>query len=134
MERIAHRLPAAWRVLQDGVASGLHDGGQVYVIRDGRAVIDDGFGLVRPDQPMAPDVVMPWMSAGKPVMAVVVARLWEAGALSLDDRVSRYLPEFAANGKVGVTLRHLLTHTSGFPAILARWRTMAWDEVIASIC
>lgn len=40
-------------------------------------------------------------------------KLWEAGALSLDDAVTRYLPDTAY---AGITLRQLLTHTAGFPA------------------
>lgn len=42
-----------------------------------------------------------------------VMKLVEAGKLRLDDPVARYLPEFAANGKDQITLRMLLTHTSG---------------------
>ena len=45
-----------------------------------------------------------------------VLRLIDAGRLGLDDPVARYLPEFAEGAKARVTLRHLLTHTSGLPA------------------
>lgn len=40
-------------------------------------------------------------------------QLYEAGLLGLDDRVGDHLPEFGRNGKDGVTIRHLLTHTAG---------------------
>src|SRR5947209_17168714 len=39
--------------------------------------------------------------------------LVDRGELDLDANVARYWPEFAANGKAGVTVRHLLSHTSG---------------------
>ena len=42
-----------------------------------------------------------------------VMKLVEAGKLRLDDPVARYLPEFAPNGKDQITIRMLLTHTSG---------------------
>jgi len=46
----------------------------------------------------------------------------DQGLLGLDDSVSRYLPAFAGPGKSGVTIRHLLTHSSGLPAHRALWR------------
>jgi CubicO group peptidase (beta-lactamase class C family) len=45
-----------------------------------------------------------------------VLRLIDAGRLELDDPVARFLPEYAEGAKARVTLRHLLTHTSGLPA------------------
>lgn len=46
----------------------------------------------------------------------LVLRLIDRGEVGLDDPVSRYLGDFAAEGKADVTVRHLLTHTSGLPA------------------
>ncbi|HEU4564023.1 MAG TPA: serine hydrolase [Gemmatimonadaceae bacterium] len=42
--------------------------------------------------------------------------LHDEGQLGLDDRVSKYLPEFSGGGRDAVTIRHLLTHRSGLPA------------------
>ena len=39
-------------------------------------------------------------------------QLWEQGKLDLDDRVTKFIPEFGVNGKEDVRLRHLLTHTA----------------------
>jgi CubicO group peptidase (beta-lactamase class C family) len=52
----------------------------------------------------------------------------EAGRVELDAPVARYLPEFAAGGKTTVTVRHLLTHTSGLPAFLPLYRTHPTPE------
>jgi CubicO group peptidase (beta-lactamase class C family) len=79
-----------------------------------------------------------WFSMTKPTVAVSVVQQWERGALELDDPVARHVPEFAANGKQGITLRHLLTHTAGIRAADAvtsdatgdEW----WDEIVAGIC
>jgi CubicO group peptidase (beta-lactamase class C family) len=48
--------------------------------------------------------------------ASAVMLLLDEGRLSLDDPVSRFLPEFSEGAKARVTVRHLLTHTSGLPA------------------
>ena len=55
-------------------------------------------------------------SLTKPTMtALAVMQLAEAGRLNIDDPVSKYLPDFAVNGKAAITLRLLLTHYSGLP-------------------
>lgn len=48
--------------------------------------------------------------------APAILRLADAGTLRLDDKASRYLPEYKQDGKDCVTLRHLLTHSAGLPA------------------
>src|SRR5204863_5127983 len=67
------------------------------------------------DVEMRTDSMMIWFSMTKAVTAVAVAQQWERGALDIEDAVVRYLPEFGANGKQHVTIRHLLTHTAGLP-------------------
>ncbi|MBP1964467.1 serine hydrolase domain-containing protein [Paenibacillus aceris] len=46
----------------------------------------------------------------------LILQLIDRGELRLRDPISRYFPEFSANGKGEVTVRHVLTHTSGFKA------------------
>jgi CubicO group peptidase (beta-lactamase class C family) len=52
----------------------------------------------------------------------------QAGTIDLDRTVASYIPAFAANGKQAVTVRQLLTHTSGFPAWLPLWSRYATPE------
>lgn len=120
-------------LLRRGVADGLHSGGQLFVAHRGAAVADLAFGEVRPGEPMTRGHLALWLSSGKPVTAVAVAQLWEAGALELDDPVARHLPEFAAGGKEQVTIRHLLTHTGGIRALDVGWPEASWDEVVARV-
>ena len=87
---------------------------QLYVSLRGEVIADVALGLARDGVPMRRDTLMLWLSAGKPVSAVAVAQLWERGLLDLDDPVAKHIPEFAANGKDVVTIRHILTHTGGF--------------------
>ena len=77
---------------------------------------------------------MLWLSSTKPTTAVALAQLWEQGLLDLDDPVARHIPEFAAQGKEGITLRHLLTHTAGLRMLDVGWPGDPWDEIIARIC
>jgi CubicO group peptidase (beta-lactamase class C family) len=79
-----------------------------------------GLAVVRPERiPMARETIFDLASLTK-VMATTTAvmLLAEDGALALDDPVAKYLPIFAERGKEAVTLRHLLTHSSG----LKPWR------------
>lgn len=57
-------------------------------------------------------------SITKPVTVTAALMLVERGELALEDRVSRYVPAFAAQGKDEVLVRHLMTHTSGLPDML----------------
>jgi CubicO group peptidase (beta-lactamase class C family) len=61
------------------------------------------------------DKVVPIASASKWLSGAVIMALVEAGKLSLDDPVSKHLPEFAGD-KAGITVRHLFAHTSGLPS------------------
>lgn len=54
-------------------------------------------------------------SITKPIVAMAILSLVEGGEILLNDRVTRFLPEFANEQKHGIEVRHLLTHTSGLP-------------------
>ena len=73
-------------------------------------------------KPMQPDTIFWIASMTKPVTATSVLMLQEEGKLSVDDPVAKHLPEFkdlkSVDGKpVTITIRHLLTHTSGMSEI-----------------
>lgn len=65
-------------------------------------------------QPLALDSLFPVASISKLATALTVLRLADASAVSLDDPLARYLPNAAA-AQAGVTLRSLLSHSSGLP-------------------
>jgi len=126
-------LPRTHDLLVSGIEAGLHPGAQIYVSLDGETVADDAVGEARHGVPMAPDTLTLWLSSTKPTAAVALARFWERGELALDDPVARYIPEFAAGGKEAVTLRHLLTHTSGIRMLDVGWPREAWDAILHRI-
>src|SRR5207302_5785368 len=83
-----------------------------------------GNAALNPDEALQTDAIFWIASMSKPVLAALVLMLQDEGLLSVDDPVDKYLPEFkelkTADGKPAkVTIRHLLTHTSGLGEISA---------------
>jgi len=115
------RLQRAHEVLQQWVDSDQVPGAALCVGRRGRAVEPRFFGRQRPDRqapPLRQDALFLTASITKPVTVTAVMMLAERGLLTLEDRVARFVPRFAGNGKQDVTIRHLMTHTSGLPDML----------------
>lgn len=84
------------------------------VVKDGRIVREAGYGLANVEHgvPVTPDTVFQSASVGKTFTAALVLLLEKDGKLKLDDPVSRYLDN-TPPAWAGMTIRHLLTHTSG---------------------
>jgi CubicO group peptidase (beta-lactamase class C family) len=100
----------------------------VGVSRRGRVLLERGYGMadIESGAPMTPNTVVHAASLAKQVTALSVLLLAREGKLSLDDDVRRYVPELPQYEKT-ITVRHLLTHTSGLRdffelLILARGR------------
>lgn len=88
---------------------------QICVIHGGQTVLDHAAGC-------EPDALFWLFSVSKPYVALLVHLLAERGALSLDDPVAQYWPQFAAAGKEQITVRQVLAHRSGLA--VARSRTL----------
>ena len=133
-------LPKTRAVLERGRADGLHHGAQLFVSLRGETVCDAAVGEARPGEPLTADHLMLWLSAGKPVTALAVLHgvqtTYAPGEmpLRLDAPVAEYLPEFAAGGKGDVTVRHLLTHTGGFPDADPDYPNLSWEDCVARVC
>ncbi|MBY6037632.1 serine hydrolase [Fictibacillus nanhaiensis] len=65
---------------------------------------------------MNKDTIFDIASISKLFTTTAAMKLYEQGAFNLDDSVGQYLPEFNQNGKEKVTIRQIMTHTSGFTA------------------
>jgi CubicO group peptidase (beta-lactamase class C family) len=107
--------------------------GAVAVVGDAKGVLAiEAVGLreVEGSAPMRPDTLFRIASMTKPITGIAVMMLIEEGKLGLDDPVAKHLPSFAGQMKLGwhqadafiaerpsrpITLRDLLTHTSGLP-------------------
>ena len=92
------------------------------VVVDGELVYSDGFGLANLEQQIEADTrtLFRIASMSKSVTAVAILQLRDAGKLSLDDPVSKYVSEVEGlipltKDAPQITIRHLLTHSAGFP-------------------
>lgn len=85
----------------------------------GETVVDLWAGMADKEgqQPWHSDTILNLFSCTKTFTAVTVLQLVGEGKLELDAPVARYWPEFAAAGKDKITLRHLLSHQAGLPAL-----------------
>lgn len=108
-------------------------GAAVVVVRGDSIVYNKGFGLARLDNlvPINDKTMFNICSVSKQFSAVALFILAEQGKLSLDDTVNKFFPEFRASFFKHITLRHLLSHTSGIPD--ARPRTEEeWEQYKAN--
>lgn len=126
-------LSRTLRILNDGIETGLHPGGQLYVSLNGEPVAEIALGESRPGVPMTTQTRTLWMSAGKPVTAVAILQLAGRELIALDTPIVDVIPDFGANGKEAITLRHILNHTSGFRGPLNNFTPGTWDEILARV-
>jgi CubicO group peptidase (beta-lactamase class C family) len=120
-------VDAIWRSVVRLYETGLHPAIALCVRKRGRIILDRAIGHLRGNAPGTDDhdpkvaarhdTLFNFFSASKAVTAMVLHLLDERGLLRLDDAVGEYFPEFAKHGKEGITIRHLLTHRAGIPAV-----------------
>ena len=127
----AERLGKVHAMVKQYVDDGKHAGAVTLVARKGKIVDVANFGYrdLESKAPMAPDTIFRIYSMSKIITSVAALILFEEGRFGLDDPVTDYIPELrnlkvinpggGENVDLGrmkrpVTIRHLLTHTSGF--------------------
>ncbi len=122
-------LARALRAIDEWIGPQGPSGVAVAVWRPDRIVAERFAGEARPGVPVSADTIFPLASITKPITATAVMTLVEAGALSLDEPVYRWIPEFrtavAQDGlqpnpelerlRTTITARQLLSHVSGLP-------------------
>jgi CubicO group peptidase (beta-lactamase class C family)/dienelactone hydrolase len=111
----ADRLNAAAQLFREAVDRNELHGAVLYVARRGTVVMHEAIGWRdrTGQRPMTTDTVFHVASNTKPIVAAAALRLAEQGRLDLDADVGKYLPEFSRDAYRGVTVRRLLSHTSG---------------------
>lgn len=128
-------------LLDELVSSGRENGVQAAVYRRGELLVDAWAGVANAETgtPVGPDTLFYAASTVKGVTATVVHVLAEQGVIDYDTRVAELWPEYGVNGKERTTIRHVLTHSAGIPAVpmdttierFCDWRAMC--EVIAGL-
>jgi CubicO group peptidase (beta-lactamase class C family) len=109
-------------------------GAALCVKLDGHTVVELWGGYRDPSKraPWTPDTLVNTYSVGKGITAMLALSLVERGELDLDRSVTTWWPEFGAEGKASTTLRMLLAHRAGLPAVrrpleptaIFDWKTM----------
>jgi len=113
-------------------------GAAVAIAVDGQPVVDIWAGWMDSarTRPWQRDTLVAVFSVGKAMAALCVLLLVERGEVDLDAPVARYWPEFAAAGKGEVTVRTLLSHRAGLPAVrrvLPDEATYDWDLMAGAL-
>ncbi|MDZ7364030.1 MAG: serine hydrolase [candidate division KSB1 bacterium] len=113
-------LDSVRRLMQNAVQDSVFPGAVLLVARNGLIVMDEAFGKMgykEFNRAMRLDAIFDLASVTKCVATTTACMLlYERGRLDLDAPVQNYLPEFVGAGKENVTIRHLLTHSSGLMA------------------
>jgi CubicO group peptidase (beta-lactamase class C family) len=132
------RFAAVRSLLGDNLDSGAELGASLVVDIDGELAVDlcGGFRDEARTVPWTPDTITNVWSSTKTVTSLAALMLVDQGELDPAAPVARYWPEFAANGKQDVTVRHLMSHSSGVsglahPAVLAD--LYDWDQATARL-
>jgi len=112
------------RFIQFGLKKGVFPGAVLTVVNDKRVLYQDSFGYAQlePDKiKMKENTIFDLASLTK-VMATTIAvmQLIEKGKINLWDYIKHLYPELPSEKKE-ISIFHLLTHTSGFPAIIRLW-------------
>jgi CubicO group peptidase (beta-lactamase class C family) len=109
--------------LAEKLAAGDELGASIVINVDGETVADiwGGFKDEARSDPWARDTITNVWSTTKTVTNLAALMLVDRGQLDVRAPVTRYWPEFGANGKEGIEVRHLLSHTSG---------VAGWDQPV----
>ncbi|KAJ7874555.1 beta-lactamase [Mycena olivaceomarginata] len=118
------RFKKVEELFQSYLDSGEELGASLTVNIDGRDVVDlwGGYADASRMRAWERDTITCVWSTTKCITALAVLILIDRGLISPFDKVSKYWPEFAANGKQDVEVRHFLSHTSGVPG---------WDAILS---
>lgn len=126
------------RTVQSETASGKFMG-SVLVVSHGKALVNQGYGSANLEWniPNSPATKFRIGSVTKQFTAAAILLLEERGKLTLDDSVTKYVPDAPAEWKT-ITIFDLLTHTSGIvdikslpPEVFAQWRAATPEQLIA---
>ncbi|KAF2420746.1 beta-lactamase [Tothia fuscella] len=111
-------------LLEDSIESDKELGASISLNIDGKTVIDiyGGYADFDKSKPWEKDTIVNIFSSTKTITALAVLMLRDRGLLDVDENVAKYWPEFAANGKENIKVRHFLSHTSG---------VSGWDDPLS---
>ncbi|MCH7496833.1 MAG: serine hydrolase [Candidatus Marinimicrobia bacterium] len=127
----------AFTVLANAIADSVVPGAQVFIAQRGQVLADTAFGrfTYEPDAPaVTTSSIYDLASVTKVLVGGTVAmELVDGRYLVLDEPVWHYLPGFKGGGRERVTIRHLLTHSSGLKPLLQFWKLGIKPEQVVDL-
>ncbi len=112
-------------------------GAAIGIVKDGKTVLARGYGMrsLESNLPVTAKTIFPVGSITKPFTSFVIGQLVDKEILSWDSPLSAYIPHFRLKDPYTtyqITLRDLLTHTSGYPSHEAVWynQTFSRSEIV----
>ena len=129
---------AAFAVLRGAIGDSIAPGGQVFIAQRGQVLADTAFGrfTYAPDAPLVTTASLYDLASVTKVLVggTVAMRLVDRRYLVLDEPVWHYLPAFQGGGREQVTIRQLLTHSSGLKPFFQFWKLgLEPEEVLPAI-
>jgi CubicO group peptidase (beta-lactamase class C family) len=122
----AKQLERVDSIIVAAIRDSAFPGAQVVVARNGRIAYSKAFGRFTydPNSPsVTPETMYDCASLTKVIATTsAVMKLHDEKRISLDDRVSKFIPQFSEGKKSEITLRHLLRHSSGLPPFRQLWK------------
>lgn len=131
----AQRQLDAWTEKTPGREHPMYGGAVSLLVHDGIVVHRDATGKelryadergtelpADQQEPMRPDTIFDVASITKLFTSAATLQLVDDGELDLDAPVAQYLPEFGNHGKESITVRQLMTHTSGLQGVVELWK------------
>ena len=133
----ADEFAAVGEAFQENFATGEELGASACVVHDGKVVVDVWGGSAAPSgEPWQQDTIVNVYSTTKTMAAVCLLMLADRGLIEFDAPVARYWPEFAQNGKEGVLVRHVMSHSAGLAGFDSRVEIEElydWDAICARL-
>jgi CubicO group peptidase (beta-lactamase class C family) len=129
------------KVVKDGIADSTYPGAVILVTYKGKIVYEKAFGSFTYDKastPMSVNSMFDMASVSKVVGTTTAAMmLFDQGKFKLDDKVTKYIPDFGQNGKDKITIRNLLLHNAGLVEWIPFYKKFTtpeqvWDSIKSS--
>ena len=115
-------FPAVEDAFKEALTEGVFPGAVLLAAKGEEVIYHEAFGsrsLVPEKTPLERDTIFDLASLTKPLAtAPAIMLLVREKKIRLDDRVTRFFPNFGVLGKMYITFRHLLAHCSGLPATM----------------
>ncbi|MFA3782210.1 glycoside hydrolase family 3 N-terminal domain-containing protein [Melioribacteraceae bacterium 4301-Me] len=107
-------------VIEKAIKDTAFPGTSLLIAKDGKIIYQKGYGHLTYDytsRTVTPNTIYDLASVSKVIATTTATMICiDRGLFKLDDKVSKYIPQFAENGKENITIRNLLLHNSGLPA------------------